>query len=395
MNSLKALIDEKTKEKQKSDSAAGKKWVSRGEAKKRQAQQCSVDNPASDEKRQKETEERISKISDLLAVKKASKNVKHFYSKESAARIVPPSEISEETEIADDENPTLPRVEVFRRLRRLRAPVTYFGESDEQRFKRMCKLELARHDDETKDGRQNIFIDVLSGRERTRTEHFDDEEDDLITLNSVTKEQSSISNPSGFAAGDPNETDEGERSGDTSHKYSLVDPSSANAIDSSTPCFRVRNWMKQMLRIWDDELHCRSDEEKRTADGKMATALHHQTRKDLKPLLKKLKANRLEPEVLEKLDKMVIYCEKKQYRNAHDLYMLLAIGNAAWPMGVTMVGIHERAGRSKIFTSEVAHILNDETTRKYIQMFKRLMSFAQRKFPTDPSQMVKISTVNV
>ncbi|ETW46133.1 pre-mRNA-splicing factor 18 [Plasmodium falciparum MaliPS096_E11] len=51
--------------------------------------------------------------------------------------------------------------------------------------------------------------------------------------------------------------------------------------------------------------------------------------------------------------------------------MLLAIGNAAWPMGVTMVGIHERAGRSKIYASEVAHILNDETTRKYIQMIKR------------------------
>ncbi|ETW27481.1 hypothetical protein PFFCH_05083 [Plasmodium falciparum FCH/4] len=36
-----------------------------------------------------------------------------------------------------------------------------------------------------------------------------------------------------------------------------------------------------------------------------------------------------------------------------------------------MVGIHERAGRSKIYASEVAHILNDETTRKYIQMIKR------------------------
>ncbi|KAF8819636.1 Prp18 domain-containing protein [Cardiosporidium cionae] len=264
------------------------------------------------------------------------------------------------------------------------------------RFKRMCKLELAHHDDEAKDGRQNTFIDVLSGRERTRSEHFDDEEDDLITLNSVTKEQSGISNLSGFYARGLNGTEKYEQLSETPLESSLHDSSLGNsAIDSLTPPLRVRNWMKQMLRLWDDELHCRSDEEKRTADGKMATALHHQTRKDLKPLLKKLKSNRLDPVVLEKLDKMVNFCEKKQYRSAHDMYMLLAIGNSAWPMGVTMVGIHERAGRSKIFTSEVAHILNDETTRKYIQMFKRLMSFAQRKFPTDPSQMVKISTVNV
>lgn len=76
-------------------------------------------------------------------------------------------------------------------------------------------------------------------------------------------------------------------------------------------------------------------------------------------------------------------------------FMLLAIGNAAWPMGVTMVGIHERAGRSKLNTSQVAHILNDETTRKYIQMFKRLMSFAQRKFPANPSQTILLSVHHV
>jgi len=29
----------------------------------------------------------------------------------------------------------------------------------------------------------------------------------------------------------------------------------------------------------------------------------------------------------------------------------LAIGNAPWPIGVTMVGIHERSGRARIFSS--------------------------------------------
>ena len=41
----------------------------------------------------------------------------------------------------------------------------------------------------------------------------------------------------------------------------------------------------------------------------------------------------------------------KEYVRANDIYMSLCIGNAPWPMGVTMVGIHERSGRSKIFSS--------------------------------------------
>jgi pre-mRNA-splicing factor 18 len=43
----------------------------------------------------------------------------------------------------------------------------------------------------------------------------------------------------------------------------------------------------------------------------------------------------------------------------------LAIGNAPWPIGVSIVGIQERCAREKICTSSVAHIMNDETTRRY------------------------------
>ena len=33
-----------------------------------------------------------------------------------------------------------------------------------------------------------------------------------------------------------------------------------------------------------------------------------------------------------------------------------------------MVGIHARTGREKIFAQQIAHVLNDETQRKYIQV---------------------------
>lgn len=34
-------------------------------------------------------------------------------------------------------------------------------------------------------------------------------------------------------------------------------------------------------------------------------------------------------------------------------------------------------------TQDVAHILNDETQRKYIQSVKRLMTYSQNKYPPD------------
>jgi hypothetical protein len=79
------------------------------------------------------------------------------------------------------------------------------------------------------------------------------------------------------------------------------------------------------------------------------------------------------------LFKMVQNCEEGNFREAHDVYLQAAIGNSAWPIGLTMVGIHERSGREKISTSKVAHIMNNELQRKYFTSVKRLMTYAQNK----------------
>lgn len=83
------------------------------------------------------------------------------------------------------------------------------------------------------------------------------------------------------------------------------------------------------------------------------------------------------------------------YLQASDAYLQMAIGNAPWPIGVTMVGIHARTGREKIFSKNVAHVMNDETQRKYIQALKRLMTKCQEYFPTDPSRCVEYTTNNM
>lgn len=55
-------------------------------------------------------------------------------------------------------------------------------------------------------------------------------------------------------------------------------------------------------------------------------------------------------------------------------------------MGVTQVGIHERGAREKITEEMAMHVLDDEETRKYVQAVKRVMTYTQTRFPTDPSK---------
>jgi pre-mRNA-splicing factor 18 len=50
-------------------------------------------------------------------------------------------------------------------------------------------------------------------------------------------------------------------------------------------------------------------------------------------------------------------------------------------IGITGIGIHERSAHERIMVSEVGHILNDETQRRYIQAIKRLMTFAEKQNP--------------
>ena len=85
--------------------------------------------------------------------------------------------------------------------------------------------------------------------------------------------------------------------------------------------------------------------------GKAEQVKYHQGHKSIKPLLKHLSKGTLSAEILDSLYLIVQYCLMKEYIKAHDKYVELAIGNSPWPMGVTMVGIHERSGRSRINTS--------------------------------------------
>lgn len=75
---------------------------------------------------------------------------------------------------------------------------------------------------------------------------------------------------------------------------------------------------------------------------------------------------------------LVRYERIKDMEMANEKYYCLSIGDQPWPIGVTMVGIHERKGRAKIFSSQVEHVMNDPVVAEYIRSVKRLLTFCER-----------------
>jgi pre-mRNA-splicing factor 18 len=87
----------------------------------------------------------------------------------------------------------------------------------------------------------------------------------------------------------------------------------------------------------------------------------------------------VEPDIFPLLTQIFYYAQQREYMKALDSYYKLSIGNAAWPIGVVSVGIHERSSADKI--TYASHVFNDETTRKWVQGLKRWLTFAQAKRP--------------
>lgn len=67
-------------------------------------------------------------------------------------------------------------------------------------------------------------------------------------------------------------------------------------------------------------------------------------------------SQQLASDLLNPIYEICRFTEQREYVKAHDAYLRMAIGNAPWPMGVTMVGIHERSAREKIFSNQIARM---------------------------------------
>jgi hypothetical protein len=148
---------------------------------------------------------------------------------------------------------------------------------------------------------------------------------------------------------------------------------------------QIRRW----VGLWQDDVESMAREVRRTNRGRSTAATLEQTKEWFKPLYKQLRKRKLPQNILVALVNIFKAVEEREYVRANSYYYeQLAIGNAPWPMGATMVGIHARAAREKIGEGKIAHVMNDEQSRKYIQGVKRLITKAQTHFPTVPSKMI-------
>jgi len=260
----------------------------------------------------------------------------------------------------------LPREEVIKRLRQKLEPIILFGESENEANLRMRSLELGETDSARLKASHNNFQEALKNVDKQylkaveREENVDAKQKLELKLYSTTRTWSELL-----------ELAHGLRMGDQKHDELVIG-----------------DWIKVIMTMWGQELNSRDEGEKMTVKGKMEAATFTQTKGYVKPLLKMLRKNQLSDDIRDSLSSMVRYIMQRDYILANEKYMEMAIGNAPWPIGVTNAGIHARPGRERIFSKHVAHVLNDESQRKYIQGLKRLMTKCQQYFPTDPSRSV-------
>ncbi|XP_076041361.1 pre-mRNA processing factor 18 [Oratosquilla oratoria] len=259
--------------------------------------------------------------------------------------------------------PELPRLEVIRRLREREEPILLYGESEQDAFKRLRRLEIL--EPEVNRGLRNDFQEAL-------------ERVDQAYLNELLKTE-----------GDDNSKDVKLISEELTMEGVQEMAKDLDSGGVEVACKVTLQFVQLILQMWGKNLNSRKEGDKMAVKGKMDSATYTQTQAYLKPLIKRLKKKTLPDDILECLTEIVVFCLQRDYVKANDAYLQMAIGNAPWPIGVTMVGIHARTGREKIFSKHVAHVLNDETQRKYIQGLKRLMTKCQSYFSADPSRCVE------
>lgn len=359
------------------------------EVEKRYVRRREVEREEEETRRRREMEEKERK--EREAEQERSKRIKKeddeatrpsaipFTSKKSMAEEAAAAAISTARKEAFNISP----LEAVQRLRAKGQPIRLFAESDKERRLRLRALELIEERGQRVG--QNDFMKALQGAESGIA---------LEELERGGRKVEDKGNEKGDKKG--NETDaadstaasNGEKTGKTDERESRPGVGMDSLLDLNlirTDIHKVYPiiyyTLKQLLNDWETALSQRPTEVKSTTQGKLVAATQRQTADYLKPLFKKLRQRQLEPDVLMRIAEIVHFMQKREYRHANDSYLQLSIGNAPWPIGVTMVGIHERSGREKIFSSNVAHVLNDEVSRKYIQSLKRLMTFAQTKWP--------------
>jgi pre-mRNA-splicing factor 18 len=260
----------------------------------------------------------------------------------------------------------MPPEEITQRLRSLGYPIMLFGESSRDRLKRLRTAldkqknvqALTSENDEFRLGKGHGIRNPFLEKEKYKKNDHHAEE--------------------------AMEDEEKGNKGDSKEKQD----ESADLLDENDPHKRVYRYFKNLLNQWEEDLAMRPESVKKSVAGRNETKTLKQCKDYIRPMFKLCKRRNMDESILNQLNKIVSFCLEEKFVKAHDTYIDISIGRAAWPIGVTMVGIHARTGRAKIESSNVAHVMNSELQRKYLTSVKRLMTYAQKKSNANPSNKV-------
>ncbi|CAI5448081.1 unnamed protein product [Caenorhabditis angaria] len=276
----------------------------------------------------------------------------------------PTNSKSHENVLTNDFDEKMDISEIRKKLRQRNAPICLFGEEENDIRRRLRKLEIEQPD--MKEGWSNelqtAMKDIGKEMDKAAVEGTSSKLDVALPTNYNDNWQKIEKDSTLLGIGDEMKRD----------------------------CDIISSIIKYILARWAKELNDRPADVKKTARGMHDAAHHKQTIMHLKNLTNSLERYNVNNDIRHHLARICrLLVIDRNYLEANNAYMAMAIGNAPWPVGVTRSGIHQRPGSAKSYVSNIAHVLNDETQRKYIQAFKRLMTKLQEYFPTDPSKSVE------
>lgn len=203
----------------------------------------------------------------------------------------------------------LPRSEVIRKLRERGVPILLFGESEVDSCHRLRQLEISAP--EVNRGFRNDFQEAMEEVDQAylqeilsdnpvdptkdKNKNEDIDVDESVTYESIQREAERLGR------------------GNKEHDINVI-----------------ITLLKFLLKQWNDQLNSVASEERMKTKTKIAKATFTQTRVYLKPLLKKLKNDKIPDDIFDSLTEIVKHILKRDYIAASDAYLTMAIGNAPW-----------------------------------------------------------------
>lgn len=238
----------------------------------------------------------------------------------------------------------LPTKEIQNILRKFNLPITLFGETKETRIDRL--LQYLSPDQPEKSNNTNSNKTIVTDNSQTTSEltnQTTNTSEDPLPF----EEEGTLQEINKKPTGPPY---------DPTVKFTTMTQLTHEEM--------IYKYFKTVLKQWNYDLQFKQQQFTSTSSSSMKLPMN--LKKELlnqqncsefiQPLFGLLKHKQLSHDLIEKLLKMVQYCEDGNFRLANDEYIRTAIGNSAWPIGLTMVGIHERSGRERISTSKVCKL---------------------------------------